>query len=324
MKTVFDNRMCAHVWAQRTQTEGRSDNMHFEGDVIYSYRTPIAAFTPEGAALVSSEGYSPTTRSKHLPAVHRAIRGLSFTVPDIGHGGGRAHTVYSTATGRKGWESVHRRNLEWLVEQYHKEVARQMRKTQWHADDAGSVAECLDGDYGPARVARAYARAFGLPVPDLPVTADAARIWERRERLNNDPKRKARAAEKAAREARAEELRRADTSVKLEAWRKGEYEFQFNYRCDDDSAALRVKGDNVETSLGATVPLADARHIFRHLETVRRNGQQSWVRPEGLTLGYNLGHFTLDSFDEKGIRAGCHFISWAEIERIAPQLRQES
>lgn len=79
MKTVFDTRQCAHVWAQRSQDSGRTPtrSASFTGSVFYSYATPIANFAPinakgDVAALVTSHGYSNTTNGKHKPAV-RAI-----------------------------------------------------------------------------------------------------------------------------------------------------------------------------------------------------------------------------------------------------------
>ena len=48
MKTVFSNKMCAHVWAQQSQLGGRSDHMRFDGPTLYSYSTPIG-FIPNGA-----------------------------------------------------------------------------------------------------------------------------------------------------------------------------------------------------------------------------------------------------------------------------------
>ena len=38
MANVFSNSMVAHVWAQQTQSEGRSNNgnLYFEGPCIYS------------------------------------------------------------------------------------------------------------------------------------------------------------------------------------------------------------------------------------------------------------------------------------------------
>ncbi len=91
MKTVFDNKMCAHVWAQQNQAHGRSNSMHFQGDTIYSYQTPIARIVfPDnsdspGVVLITSHTYSVTTSGKHMPAVHRAVQHLkSFHVPNLG------------------------------------------------------------------------------------------------------------------------------------------------------------------------------------------------------------------------------------------------
>ena len=48
MKTVFDNRQLAHVWASQSQEHGRGSSFYFNGRVIYSYRDswPLAVITP--------------------------------------------------------------------------------------------------------------------------------------------------------------------------------------------------------------------------------------------------------------------------------------
>lgn len=329
MKTVFNNSMLAHVWAQRTQDHGRNadSSVSFVGDVFFSYRTPIAAFTPEGHALVTSRTYSATTSGKHMPAVHRAFRPgtLVFTVPDIGYDGGRASTkrgeYFPRTMDRMGWREVHVANLAWLVEQYRAEVARCMRVVTWGWLDQTDVYGYLISRCA-AEVIN-YARVFGLEAPHLGTAEDAARIWARCERLANDPKRKARAEVRRQAELRAEELRRMDAETKLAAWQSGEDIRYFSYRDADGSAVLRVKGDIVETSLGAVVPLDHARRVFRFVELVREQ-RSTWTAQEHPRRAETtLGPFTLDSFDEKGIRAGCHFISWGQVERIAPTLRAE-
>lgn len=80
MKTVFDNKMVAHVWAQQTQDTGTSHNrnFHFSGQFLYSYRTPIARALKNRKGdilyLVTPEKYSMTTSCKHMPAIYRAIQ----------------------------------------------------------------------------------------------------------------------------------------------------------------------------------------------------------------------------------------------------------
>lgn len=318
MKTVFDNRMCAHVWAQQNQPYGRSNSMRFNGPVIYSYRTPIAAFTPEGAVLVTSNSYSPTTSSKHMPAVRRALRAdvQVFTVPDVGYDGGMAQTVRN-GNGR-GWRGVHEVNLAWLVERFHAIAGAELRRNSWAGDDCG--AERLADAH---RTVADYCIAFSLTMPSLDMPAAVAKIRERRERLANDPKRKARAEQKAAREAERERLARLSHDEKLAEWLEGADVRLPYYRSvtEGAGAALRVKGDQVQTSWGASVPVADARRVLRLIDRERAKGLTAaniadiWPRSDS-----QLGRFTLDSFDEKGITAGCHFISWNQVERIRSQL----
>lgn len=74
---------------------------------------------------------------------------------------------------------------------------------------------------------------------------------------------------------------------------------------------LRVSGDDMETSKGARVPLSDARRTYRFAQLCRakgwhRNGEQ-----------HAIGAYQLDAVNENGVVAGCHRVSWAEIERFA-------
>lgn len=77
MKTVFENRMVAHVWAQQNQSEGRSNNrqFYFRDKTIFSYRDswPLATFIGENEVLLNVQRYSVTT-SKHLSYVERALK----------------------------------------------------------------------------------------------------------------------------------------------------------------------------------------------------------------------------------------------------------
>lgn len=97
-RTVFDNHGVAHAWASRNLVYGRSPNgnFSFEGDVLYSYRTPIARFVdvpsgikgraPTTVLLITSGKFSITTTSKHMPALYDAVRGLqleTFRTPFI-------------------------------------------------------------------------------------------------------------------------------------------------------------------------------------------------------------------------------------------------
>lgn len=85
-RTVFDNSMVAHVWAQRRQDSGKSGNgnFYFEGPFLYSYGTHflVGYALPDGRALLNSDGYSIST-SRHKSEAWRAVRGRSFHVPNL-------------------------------------------------------------------------------------------------------------------------------------------------------------------------------------------------------------------------------------------------
>lgn len=87
VKSVFDNSMLAHVWAQQTQTFGRSNNgnLYFEGRALYSYGSHymVALILDSGVCLINEAKYSVTT-SGHRSDARRAIRHLeSHGVPDL-------------------------------------------------------------------------------------------------------------------------------------------------------------------------------------------------------------------------------------------------
>ena len=67
MKTVFTNTELTHVYAQQTQSRGRSGSMFFEGSKIYSYgyHYLLGEFIDKDTILINDEGYSNTT-AKHI------------------------------------------------------------------------------------------------------------------------------------------------------------------------------------------------------------------------------------------------------------------
>lgn len=85
-KTVFSNDMVAHVWAQNSQSEGRSanGNFYFQGPTLYSYGSHfiVGHVMPDGTALLNADGYSIST-AKHKTDARRAVRGNYIYVPGL-------------------------------------------------------------------------------------------------------------------------------------------------------------------------------------------------------------------------------------------------
>lgn len=76
----------------------------------------------------------------------------------------------------------------------------------------------------------------------------------------------------------------------------------------------------LQTSQGADVPLAHALKAFRFIKLCRDKGQ-AW-QANGRTVP--VGHFRIDRIAANGdFHAGCHFIEWGEVERLAKALGVE-
>lgn len=323
MAKVFANDMVAHVWAQMTQDEGRSHNgnFSFDGNTLYSYSTPIAQIhhTRHGAVVLMTErSFSTTTNGKHKNAVWRATnygRTLPVhVVPFIGAWGGQAISSDRMSSDAE----RHAANVAYLVDQYEQRKAKIARMR----DIWSTVQEMLQSAHDEAM---AYARDFDLTPPALDLAKDVADIEAKRaarEARNADPAYQAkRERERAARERRQAEKERIAALAKFEReaemrarWLEGGSIWGATLRTENGGALLRVKGDNLETSQGASVPLAHAVKVFRFVKACRDNARD-WHR-NGHTI--RVGHFQVDRIAANGdFHAGCHFIEWSECERIA-------
>jgi hypothetical protein len=303
-KYVYDTGEIPHLWAHRTQDEARNrqGNLYFTGDTIHSYGShfPIARHVTNDAGvrsvLFTTATYSVTT-SSHCSAVRSAIpSGIRvFYVPNICHG------RYS---GSDLTADDHASNLADYAERIEKHVvtsarARSSYAKAWNNQHAGHLRD----------QAFAYCAFFGLPVPNIPevpeIDSEALIAIRKRE-----AKRAAEKAEQTKRE-RAEALVRQQELITK--WRAGQYSGCFY----DVPTMLRIDGDEVVTSRGARFPISHAKRALTFVRKVRQSGQ-AYVR-NGHTI--HLGPYALDRIEPDGtVKAGCHVVSWEEIERIAPAL----
>jgi hypothetical protein len=79
---------------------------------------------------------------------------------------------------------------------------------------------------------------------------------------------------------------------------------------------LRVRGDTVETSQGATFPADHTTKAYRLLITLHNAGKT--YHRNGHSI--HLGHFVVDTFENDVVRAGCHQVQWSEVENCAKLL----
>lgn len=283
MKTVFPGRQVCHVWAQQDKPEGRNraKTVFFNGPSIYSYglHFEMARFV-NNVVLVNSARYSVTT-AKHRSWVQRSINQYtSFTVPSM---------------------TDHKANITYLIDQAKSsyDIATRARK---YADRYIAT--------GRRQVdqVQQYIHHFHALVPDT--HADVWRALDNDTYLNGEVQtellRKAREAQAKDREAdrqRAAE-QAEDERESLEKWMQGETQ---GYRYFTETR-LRVKDNEVQTSRGASVPVIEAKKLYRALQA-KLNVQ-----------GQRIGHFTVNRIEEGNIVIGCHTIPLSEIERIAPEV----
>jgi len=303
-KTVFPTDEIPHLWAHKVQSSARNagGNLFFEGDTIYSYgrHFPIATHVTNAkgkpAILVNSGQYSVTT-SGHQSAVRQAIPSetITFTVPNV------SETRYLS--------NDHARNVKYFqdeIEQASIKASRARSNRDWLLKSGVEFAESL----------KAYCKFFGLKCPKIKLYG-----------VNDLPSLKADLIKKQIAETKkrkAEEKERELAAIKaaqdgIAAFRAGED--YGNYNLYSVPTMLRVKGDEVETSKGARIPIDHAVRGLRFVRAIVAKGED-W-QSNGHT--FRLGHYALDKVSKEGtIKAGCHVITLDEIERIAPELEQRA
>jgi len=295
MRYVYTNHEIPHLWAHQSQEKARNSTgtLFFEGAVIFSYGAhfPIARHVinlrGEKAVLFTTAQYSVTT-SAHCAAVARAVPPAVpiFRVPQFGNG--------------VGGQGDHAENVASYVDRI-SDLLRKAKRARVNRDWLEREALMLRNEL------RRYEAFFD--VPNLPENGelDALQSWieahEEEERHRREER--ARIAEETRRREQAEQIQRF---LSGDAWS--------NY-ISGVAPMLRVVGDEVQTSLGARFPRI---HAMRALELVHR------VRASGREYVQNgnavrLGPFVIDRIESNGtVHAGCHVVSWEEIERISPLL----
>lgn len=285
----MNNRQVAHVWAQQNQQSGRGSNFFFEGPTIYSYghHFPIARFaTAKGSRVVlfTTDGYSSST-AKHKSYVRAALSGVNiFNVPHI-----EDRADYP----RLNFESYRDRvqELTATAGRSRTRADRYLRQAQELASEANLYRELFCPRFNP------------LPAPELSPDflakcREAARVKAARERVEAEAR------------YQALQARLAET---VTAWRAGTYH---GYIGADDTL-LRINGDKIQTSRGAEFPTEHGKLAFRVIARCKAAGE-GWRR-NGHTI--HLGPFVIDEIEPEGnVRAGCHYVKWAEIEACARQL----
>lgn len=288
--------------------------MRFDRDTIYSYQTPIARVmevenapaSDNRVVLVTSHKYSVTTSGKHMPAVYGAIQHIQpyvFEVPNLGVNGGRLW-----ARG-----DMHKENLEHMANEYQRgmlTLSRAKARTEYKIAELGRIA---------AR-ANLYIEVFGLTAALLGADYHETHFPP----ISEEVLEKARERNRQAIAKRNAELKAAMAKTiayveeHVNAWRNGESWMQLESALREVSTIyMRVKDDEIITSKGARFPLCDATRAFPLIKGCKESST-GWKRNGQKIL---LGSFQIDEIQPNGnVRAGCHYVEYAEIELTARTL----
>jgi hypothetical protein len=314
MRHVFPTSEIPHLWAHQSQGDGRNPqgNLFFQGPTIYSYRQnwPLARIythpTRGKLVLTNSERYSVTTAA-HQSAVNRSASHLPCVAVPQCIIGDYTHTE----------KQDHALNLGYFAEQITEQLAKAKRAVQistvnWRTASAQSrYQDALD-----------YSAFFGIRRKVAPFPAaefDAAR--ERAQRIETpDPVRD-------AAKIRARERKRIATlaafDLKRTAWRENtgapyhRLTRRERQQWRELPVMLRVSGDQIESSMGARIPLEHAPRLWRLIQACRSSGR-AYAR-NGHTE--HAGTYAIDAISAEGeLRAGCHTIPYAELELLARTL----
>lgn len=112
----------------------------------------------------------------------------------------------------------------------------------------------------------------------------------------------------------AQAVRAGAAAEAFEDWQAGRRHDCPKPERKNGAAFVRRLGDELATSMGASVPWRHAVRAFQFVALCRARGK-GW-RANGQSV--RVGHFHVDSISREGdMRAGCHFFEWRDMEALA-------
>lgn len=277
----YKTRELAHAWVHQLSHDGKCPAAEsFDGDAYYSYSTVIAR------RLRNRKG-----ETAYLLNTHR------FSVSTTRH---QAHVSRAIPSDARVFHTYRGINSSLILSP--RELYEECMQRAGSARVAGARARkrkdfWAEAEHAALTEAAAVSRFYGMRrrPSEAAVSRLVAAVGRERKRTA-----KLRAEDQARRER--------DNADAVREWLEGEPRA---FPSEVERVYLRVYAGQVETSRGAWAPLADVHRAYRFALLKRAEG---WRR-NGETCP--VGDFQIDSISEAGVIAGCHRISWEEIERFA-------
>jgi hypothetical protein len=289
MKKVHKSEMVAHLWANQSQSEARNTrgSIYFRGGTLYSYRDdfPISRHveTKRGRAVLHTlDTYSSTT-AKHCHYARMATNHMAcFHVYDLEAKPGKQFKGYAS-------------RLKGMIEDYAKARGRRP-----------AILAVMQSLVDEANI---FAKFFGMK-SRLFMPSNLDELVTECQAIAKRAAKQAKFAAEKRKVAEQEKLHKAERW--LDDWVMGYDIIQGLEPFYKLPIRLRIVGDTLETSAGAEVPLEHAIRAFKIIRKLYWQGRKGFPAEP-----IRVGHFQIDKVDTDGIKAGCHRIEWAEIDRVA-------
>lgn len=300
IKRVFTNPSeVMHRWANQTQSDARCKNAYFDGKSVFSYGSHyelgrLIEFRGRTVAVINDSGYSKTT-SGHISSAWHAVEHM----PRV-----KTPGDFSTGCVRRGLVIEQDKLVDDLFNHF-KRVSFYVGEKQWG----------LKGEYGDVggyakQVSEFNAKVVGFGYPELALDINSDFIKSFDAKLVIGVERaKIKDAAKIAQRAADDLERQIQAKENVEAWRAGR-QVSINGLSPQ---ILRVNGDLVESSRGASVTLKEARAFLRAIETKK-------IKPGTKVGDYTFnGMTTLNSAAherELAVKVDCHTIAVSELRAV--------
>jgi hypothetical protein len=294
IKRVFSNPSdVLHLWANQSQTDARSKTAYFNGVSCYSYGSHyelgrLVQYKGQTVALVNARGYSHTT-SKHISFAWGAVSHMLRIKHD-----GTAWDVRAALVQTQGK----------LVDEL---MGLFSQRSFWSLYNPFE-----ENDYGMEGSIREFNK-LCLQLGHAELTLDTTNEFKALVKAHIS-KCVARQAElkniKASPEyhAKMQAKALAKNAADIQRWRLGG--IATNGVRSIRPMLLRIQGDNVNTSSGATVPLSEALRLLRTVESgIAKDGD-------------SVGSYTFNRSNSDGtVTIGCHTIAIDEAKAVLGQVK---
>lgn len=282
MRHIVKARELPHMWAHQTQDWARCGNVSFRGPYFYSYSTCIGQYMRPGLYAINERRYSSTT-AHHVGDLARAIPGDAVVV--------RIQDPQS-------------RTYIWPRDRLGatREMANSLRRAEEFRQKARRARKEYTRDWNELQMQR---------------WLDNAAVLKREFKLRNK-------IDQSSIERFEVNRRRQERRLALAVQRRTE-ELKAKWLRDETphfprgysgGTLLRVHGSEcIETSLGVRLEFDEALRVYKIIKALR--ARQKWED----NAAYPIAGYEVNRVTPEGVIAGCHRVSWDEIERIAEALR---